>query len=289
VEQSNTQTNLRSEVGEITAFVCPDCRVPLEELRCKQCQATYSLADGIPVLLSRNEKFQAATKISNQYDDIYERHSDVWNNQGRTPEFIRYFAELLKSLSTGKVLEIGCGEGYLLSAVNASEKAAVDISAEALRKARSRTKAQFAVALAERLPFPDNAFDMVFSVGVMEHFLNDREAASEIFRVLRSGGHCAMLLHVDLSSRQRLALKFKEYVFPNFRPLALARWISGKVTSPIVQPIQRRYTVESARECLEAGGLKVYKIISKASDAQAELSGPHVTIFLAQKAAVLQQ
>ena len=270
-------------------FVCPDCKGPLEELRCKQCPATFSLADGIPVLLSRNEKFQAATKISDQYDDIYTRHSDVWNNQGRTPEFIRYFTGLLELLSTGKVLEIGCGEGYLLSKVSASEKSAVDISAEALRKARSRTKAQFGVALAERLPFPDSTFDMVFSVGVMEHFLSDIEAASEIYRVLRSEGHCAMLLHVDLSSRQRLALKFREYVFPHFRPLALARWILGKVTSPIVQPIQRRYTVESACACLEAGGLKVYKVISKATDAQAELSGPHVTIFLAQKTAVSQQ
>jgi ubiquinone/menaquinone biosynthesis C-methylase UbiE len=266
-------------------FVCPDCKVPLEALYCKRCQFSYSLTDGIPVLLSRDEKFQSAAKIGDQYDDIYARHSDVWNDQGRTPEFVKYFAALLESLSASRVLEIGCGEGYLLSAINAAEKSAIDISPEALRKARSRTKAEFGVALAERLPFPDATFDMVFSVGVMEHFLDDLEATGEIWRVLRSGGLCATLLHVDLSSRQRLALKFSEYVFPNFRPFALIRWMLGKITSPIIQPIQRRYTTQSARACLEASGLQVYRVISKQSDSSAVLSGPHVVIFLSRKAA----
>jgi SAM-dependent methyltransferase len=266
-------------------FVCPDCKAPLEGLRCTECQALFSITDGIPVLLSRDAKFQAAGQIGDRYDSIYAEHSDVWNDQGRTPEFIKYFASLLESLSTGRVLEIGCGEGYLLSAVNASEKVAIDISAQALRKARSRTNAQFGVALAERLPFPDCTFDLVFSVGVMEHFLDDGEATREICRVLRSGGTCATLLHVDLTSRQRLALKFSEYVWPNFRPLALARWMIGKLANPIIQPIQRRFSIESARACLDAAGLHVYKIISKESDSKASLSGPHVTICLSQKPA----
>ena len=266
-------------------FVCPDCKNPLEEFRCTECQVLFSITDGIPVLLSRDAKFQSAGQIGDRYDSIYTEHSDVWNDQGRTPQFIKYFASLLESLSTGKVLEIGCGEGYLLSAVTASEKVAIDISAEALRKARSRTNAQLGVALAERLPFPDCTFDLVFSVGVMEHFLDDREAASEIWRVLRNGGTCATLLHVDLTSRKRLALKFSEYVLPNFRPLALARWIIGKIANPIIQPIQRRYSIESARACLEEAGLRVYRVISKESDSQASLSGPHVNICLSQKTA----
>lgn len=266
-------------------FVCPDCKSPLEELFCSYCQARFSMADGIPLLLSREARFQDAAQIGDRYDDIYTKHSNVWDDQGRTPEFIGYFAELLRTLSMEKVLEIGCGEGFLLAAVRASDKTAIDISAEALRKARSRAGASFGVALAERLPFADNTFDLVFSVGVMEHFLDDKEALGEVHRVLRTNGYCAMLLHVDLSSRQRFALKFSEYVFPHFRPIALARWIFGKISSPIIQPIQRRYTAESARTCFENAGLEVYKTISKRSDAGAVLSGPHVFVFLSRKAA----
>jgi ubiquinone/menaquinone biosynthesis C-methylase UbiE len=263
-------------------FVCPDCKSQLNDFLCPQCRASFPVTEGIPILLSRQKQFSSVIGIGNTYDEIYAKHSDVWNNQGRTPEFIKYFADLLASVSVGSVLEIGCGEGFLLSAINASEKTAVDISAEALRKARLRTKAHYAVALAERLPFPDASFDMVVSVGVMEHFLDDTEATREISRVLRSGGHYAALIHVDISARQRLALKFAQYVYPHFRPLALAHWCYGKVTRSVIQPIQRRYTVQSASVCIESSGFQVSKVISKASDPHACLSGPHVFIFLAQ-------
>jgi hypothetical protein len=59
----------------------------------------------------------------------------------------------------------------------------------------------------------------------------------------------------------------------------------GKLANPIIQPIQRRYSIESARACLDAAGLHVYKVISKESDSKASLSGPHVTICLSQKPA----
>ncbi len=264
-------------------FVCPDCKSPMEELYCRQCQSRFPITDGIPVLLPREQRFHSAALIGDAYDEIYAKRSNVWSNQGRTPEFIQYFAALLESVSTGKVLEIGCGEGFLLAAMTASEKTAIDISAEALRKARSRTKAEFGIALAERLPFPDCTFDMVATVGVMEHFLDDREATREIWRVLRSGGHYALLIHVDLSPGQRLAVKFSEFVFPRFRPLALLQWLYGKATRSVIQPIQRLYTVSSARACLEVSGLRISKVISKESDSHAVLSGPQVVIFLAQK------
>jgi hypothetical protein len=92
-----------------------------------------------------------------------------------------------------------------------------------------------------------------------------------------------LLIHVALSSRARLALKFSEYVFPNFRPLALAGWLYTKAVKPITQPIQRRYTVASAKACLEACGFQISRIISRESDPQAVLSGPHVVIFIAKK------
>lgn len=265
-------------------FVCPDCKTPLANFWCQRCQVQFQSTDDIPALFTREERFRAATQISDAYNDIYANHSNVWNDQGRTPEFIQYFASLLKSLSTGKVLEIGCGEGFLLAALSASEKTAIDISTEALRKARLRATAEFATALAERLPFADKSFDLVLSVGVMEHFIEDREATREISRVLRDGGHYVLLIHVDLSSSKRLALKFSEYVFPNFRPLALARWLFRKATRAIIQPIQRRYTVQTAQTCLKQCGFRVSRIISKETDSAAPLSGPHVVIFVAGKA-----
>jgi len=49
----------------------------------------------------------------------------------------------------------------------------------------------------ERLPFPDDTFDLVINEGVVEHWLDDRErlmVLREMVRVTRSGGVVAMLV-----------------------------------------------------------------------------------------------
>jgi ubiquinone/menaquinone biosynthesis C-methylase UbiE len=50
---------------------------------------------------------------------------------------------------------------------------------------------------AERLPFPDGSFDLVYSWGVLHHTPDTPAAFREVFRVLRSGGRLkAMIYHV---------------------------------------------------------------------------------------------
>ncbi len=55
------------------------------------------------------------------------------------------------------------------------------------------------------LPFDDASFDVVISMGVLEHVPNDRESLKEIRRVLRpSGLFCCFFLPYTLSWTQRL-------------------------------------------------------------------------------------
>ena len=46
----------------------------------------------------------------------------------------------------------------------------------------------FAVADVRTLPFVDNSFDLIYSMGTIEHFDEYRDATRELFRVLRPGG-----------------------------------------------------------------------------------------------------
>src|SRR5689334_3728126 len=131
-------------------YACPDCKNPLNNLSCSNCGVLFETRQGIPELFSRDSRFAAARDIGAKYDDIYTHRTDVWGDQGRTPEFIAYFSQTAAALSTGKLLEIGCGEGFLLTALRASDKTAIDISAKALEKAQQKTQAQCAIALAER-------------------------------------------------------------------------------------------------------------------------------------------
>lgn len=95
------------------------------------------------------------------------------------------------------LLDIGCNWGrWSIAAARAAYRVVgVDPSFEAIvaagRIARQLgVQAEYVVADARRLPFPDGAFDVVFSYGVLQHFSKEdvRTAVAEIARVLRPGG-----------------------------------------------------------------------------------------------------
>jgi SAM-dependent methyltransferase len=268
---------------KVQTYVCPDCKAPLDKWKCASCGEQFSSQDGIPILLSRDPRLGSGAQIGMVYDDIYATRAGVWVDQGRTPEFITYFFSLLAKLSSGRILEVGCGEGFLISAIRADEKFAIDLSLEALRKASGRAQAEYCVALAERLPYSADFFDLLLSVGVMEHFIDDRMATREIHRVLRPGGHYVVLIHVATSASEGISQKFREYVYPRPRLFALAKWLYRKVINPIRQPIQRPYTRQSAQACLEECGFAVEEIISNRSHPDLPLVGPHVLIYVTRK------
>jgi arsenite methyltransferase len=106
----------------------------------------------------------------------------------------------LGSLGVGEdVLDVGCGAGMdtLIAAQMVGPTGAVtgiDVTPEMAAKAR-RSVAEMGLdsvtiveGSAERLPFPDAAFDVVISNGVID-LIPDKDAVfSEIVRVLRPGG-----------------------------------------------------------------------------------------------------
>ncbi len=107
------------------------------------------------------------------------------------------FYELMGPLAhhRGKALEVGCGRGSLSSyfADDGWEVTLFDYSASVLDTAReifalNRHNAEFVTGDANALPFPNNSFDVTYSVGLLEHFEEVRLPISEQLRVLRPGG-----------------------------------------------------------------------------------------------------
>ena len=99
------------------------------------------------------------------------------------------------SLSSGnKVLDIGCGKGYLLHEMKLLEPelevCGIDISKHGLASAREEVRDSLKIHRAEEpLPFRDNEFDLVISLGTL-HNLRLHELARglpEIERVGRQG------------------------------------------------------------------------------------------------------
>lgn len=265
------------------AYVCPRCKAPLDALACTPCAVSYAvIAEDIPCFLP-DSPAEGELGTREIYEEIYRNHQDVWVDQGRSAPFLKYFSELAAAYSTATVLEIGCGEGAQLAALSARQKFGIDLSLHALLRARRRSSAACAVARAEELPFPADSIDLVVTVGVMEHFASPDAAAAEIRRVLAPGGHYIALIHTDMSTAERVALKVRQFVFPRPRPVALARWIAKKMFHPILQPLRKSYTVASARECLGRNGLHVTRVISRESHPTAPLAGRHVVVLVADK------
>ena len=88
------------------------------------------------------------------------------------------------------VLDAGCGTGGLLANLRTTAwRAGVEISAEGLRRARTRGAAALVQGSVAALPFADESFDAVVSIDVLCHSgVVERQAAHEAARVLRPGG-----------------------------------------------------------------------------------------------------
>jgi SAM-dependent methyltransferase len=270
-------------------YVCPECKGPLAGHSCERCHTEYARIDGIPVFLPNEAKLRAAAEIARAYDAIYRQQPNVWATEGRTPAFFDYLSSLLARIPCARVLEIGCGEGFLLARLPHGEKFAVDLSTEALKRARTRADAHLSVALVERLPFPSEYFDLVVGVGVMEHFLDLDEATREIRRVLTPGGRYVAVTHVNRPLGERIGQKVSEYLFPKPRPVPLARWLTARLkpapkAERVKQPIQNRYTRRAGQACLERNGLTVVEVIHQRRSPQCPLD-PWAVVYIATKAA----
>lgn len=96
---------------------------------------------------------------------------------------------LLKLPVNGWLLDAGGGTGRVSCQLNPLIKHAVvsDLSHRMLQKARAKDLCPVR-AHAERLPFDDQCFDRVLVVDALHHFCNQKEAISDLVRVLKTGG-----------------------------------------------------------------------------------------------------
>ena len=99
-----------------------------------------------------------------------------------------------------RILDIGCGTGYLLGvlaahAPQAESLAGIDAAPEMIEVARGAPtdgRLRFEVGAAERLPWPDATFDLVVSTTSFDHWADQQRGLAECARVLAPGG-CLVL------------------------------------------------------------------------------------------------
>ncbi len=110
---------------------------------------------------------------------------DASSRQKKANKIIAVLREF-KDLKKCRVLEVGTGSGVIAYEISkhAKQTIGVDVHDERLLKEGFT----FRLVRNEKLPFPDNHFDVVISNHVIEHILNQEAHLSEMHRVLKESG-----------------------------------------------------------------------------------------------------
>lgn len=164
----------------------------------------------------RNSKFQKTWDLQWQ---AFAKNIYLKINEGVVREIL---ATLNEDVKNKRILEVGAGSGsdVIALAKKGAVCVALDSSKEALnvcRKLAKQENVKIKTILADcrQIPVEDNSFDLVFSVGLIEHFEDSIPVIKEQLRVLKKGG----FLIIDVPQKYNLytivkRVRMKLGIFP---------------------------------------------------------------------------
>lgn len=135
--------------------------------------------------------------------DFYDRSAEQWWYPDAkiyalhhlNPLRFKYFDYYIANWQGCKVLDVGCGGGFSCEfmAARGAKVFGIDQSQSCIAIAKAHAAASgfeidYQHGFAESLLYPDNYFDVVLCVDVLEHVADLKQTISEIYRVLKPGG-----------------------------------------------------------------------------------------------------
>lgn len=216
-----------------TVLRCVECQSPVhfqssQELGCNGCSRRFKIENQV---LHTGTEYEGNNAIAADYYNSslwpkfrfweWVAHLPRGGERKARNEVLRH----LPNLSGTRLLDVAIGDGRNMPLIPRDcQVFGVDISRVLLEKSLRDypdRDLQLIVGEAENLPFPDDTFDNMFSLGALNHVNNPGKALKEMARVVKPGGMVVVADEVpDLPNRQiahKLGLR------------RLQRWILSRV------------------------------------------------------------
>ncbi len=175
--------------------------------------------------------------------DLYNYNARMYEDDYQIADWISKddmegrFSLLTETVDFGGVsdwLDVGCGPGALFTYANVDcNMVGIDVAESMVEYARGRSRAEFQVADADDLPFPDDSFDLVTMIGLLEITASGMpKCIGEACRVTRPNG----IIYITTRN-----LEWGEFRSGGYEPDSRLNW----------------FTVEELSKSLDRSGARV--------------------------------
>jgi len=173
-----------------------------------------------------------------------------------------------KYKSTGRILDIGAGCGFFLKTAQKRgwEVYGTEIDSSAVANCID-PNIKMSFGDINTIDFPENYFDVVVHIEVIEHINNPNEYVSEIYKILRPGGITYLTTpNFNAIHRYRLKGKYDIISYPNHLCYYTTKTIKDLFNSHKLKPIKVKTTGYSLTRLRTSKGTSNQSFVSETSD-----------------------
>lgn len=143
------------------------------------------------------------------YKKYYENFPNV---MGETDLNVPCLKQILANLSGNKILDAGCGRGFLVQQIKNSgdyDVTGIDIHIDETMRAKL-SSIHFQPCFIDKLPFQDKSFDTVVCTHTLEHVTNIQDSLRELRRVAKS----RLIIVVPMEREYKYSFNLHVHFFP---------------------------------------------------------------------------
>lgn len=196
----------------IDLLVCPNCKTGLElineewesdeikngSLACSQCNISHKIINFIPRFVDTDKYVDS---FSFEWNTFYDVQMDILNNTDESDKTFRYKTGWKpENLKNKLILDVGIGAGRFADVVSGwgGEVVGIDLSfavEAAFKNIGKRPNVHIIQADIFNLPFKNEVFDHMYSIGVLHHTPDTQKAFKSVVPFLKKGGEFAVFIY----------------------------------------------------------------------------------------------